>query len=203
LRASLRRRRELVLVLITGNIGSGKSTLSRIIRLKGYPVLNGDEVGKELLKKGSKAYPLVVKAFGEEILAPDGEIDTKKLGKVVFRDKKKLELLTSITHPLIVEEVRQWGELHKGQLAFVEAAVAIESGWVELFDRVVLVFAYKGQRLLRAARKFGLREALRRDSLQLPYREKLKYADFLICNTKGLLFLKEQAEYLLKELEEL
>jgi len=187
---------------ITGNIGSGKSTLSKFISLKGYPVYSADDFGKEVLKKGGEAYPLIVKAFGMEILKNDGEIDTKKLGRIVFSDRKKLELLTSITHPFIKERILKIKEEFSGRLVFVEAAVMVEYGWTYFFDKVVLVFAYKGQRLLRAAKKFGLKEALRRDSLQLPYSEKLKYSNFLICNTQTLLYLKEQADYLLADLEE-
>ena len=190
-----------MLVGITGNIGSGKSTLSKFISLRGYPVYSADDFGKEVLKKGGKAYPLVVKTFGSKILKSNGEIDTRKLGSIVFSDKKKLELLTSITHPLIKERILRVKEEFSGKLAFVEAAVMVEYGWTYLFDRVVLVFAYRGQRLLRAARRFGLKEALRRDSLQFPYSEKLKYSDFLICNTRDLLHLKEQVDYLLAELE--
>jgi len=189
-----------LIVGITGNIGSGKSTLCKILSLKGFPVYSADDFGKEVLKRGAPGYAPVVEAFGEEILKKDGEIDTKKLGKIVFSEPERLELLTSITHPLIKERILEVARKYAGGLAFVEAAVLVEYGWTSLFDRVALVYAHRGQRLLRAAKKFGLKGALRRDALQLPYSEKLKYAHFLICNTEGLLHLKEQAEYLLKEL---
>ncbi len=187
-----------MLVGITGNIGSGKSTLSQILKLKGFKVLNADEIGKEVLQK--EAFEEVVKAFGKGVLKGKN-IDIKKLAKIVFEDKKKLDMLTSITHPLIKERIKREKERSLGALTFIEAAVLIEYGWQELFDRIVLVFAYKGQRLLRASRRFGLKEAIRRDSLQLPYSKKLCYSDFLICNTSTLLKLKEQAEWLLKELK--
>jgi dephospho-CoA kinase len=190
-----------LLVGITGNIGSGKSTLCKFLSLRGYPVFSADDFGKEVLRKGAPGYARVVEAFGSGILREDGEIDTKRLGRIVFSEPEKLELLTSITHPLIKEKILEVKEVYSGSVAFVEAAVMVEYGWTSLFDRVVLVFAYKGQRLLRAARRFGLKEAVRRDSLQLPYSEKLKYCHFLICNTADLLHLKEQADYLLKELE--
>lgn len=190
-----------MIVGITGNIGSGKSTLCRILSLKGFPVYSADDFGKEVLRKGAPGYAPVVEAFGEEILREDGEIETKRLGKIVFSEPEKLKLLTSITHPLIREKIYEVAEKHSGGVAFVEAAVLVEYGWNGLFDRIVLVYAHKGQRLIRAAKKFGLKGALRREKLQLPYREKLKYADFLICNTATLLHLKEQAEELLKELK--
>jgi len=184
---------------ITGNIGSGKSTLCKILSLKGYPVYNADSFGKEVLKRGERGYAPVVEAFGEKILREDGEIDTKRLGSIVFSEPQKLKLLTSITHPLIRQKIEEVATWHAGEIVFVEAAVLIESGWADLFSKIVLVYAHRGQRLLRAARKFGLREAVRRDALQLPYSAKLKYSDFLICNTGALLHLKEQAERLVEE----
>ncbi len=186
---------------ITGNIGSGKSTLGRILFLKGFSVLNADDFGKEVLKRGEPGYRPVVEAFGEGILREDREIDTGRLGRIVFSDPEKLNLLTSITHPLIKERILEVKGRYSASVAFVEAAVMVEYGWTDLFDKVVVVFAYKGQRLLRAAKRFGLKEVLKREALQLPYGEKLKYCDFLICNTKTLLHLKEQADYLIRELE--
>ncbi|WP_457677676.1 dephospho-CoA kinase [Thermovibrio sp.] len=188
-----------MLIGITGNIGSGKSTFCKFLSLKGFKVFNADEIGKEVLFK--EARDKVVETFGREILNSEGRIDTKKLAKIVFSEPDKLELLTSITHPFIKKRISSLRKEGFNGPVFVEAAVLIEYNWQELFDSIVLVYAHKGQRLLRAARKFGLKEALRRERLQLPYGEKLKYSDFLICNTETLLHLKEQALLLLKELE--
>ena len=187
-----------MLVGVTGNIGSGKSTFTRFLKLLGYPVFDADLIGKSVLQNEAK--PQVVKAFGEEILREDGSVDTVRLGRIVFSSPEELSKLTSIVHPLILERIDSLRMEYSGVPVFVEAAVLIEYGWQSYFDSVVLVFAYRGQRLLRAARRFGLREAVRRDSLQLPYSEKLKYADYLICNTGTLLSLKEQAEYLTEEI---
>ena len=192
-----------MLVGITGNIGSGKSTVSRFLSNAGYKVFNADEMGKEVLLKGQKGYDAVLEKFGRRILSEKGEIDTKKLASIVFSGKKKLEELTSITHPLIVKEIESIKTAYRNWIVFVEAAVLVEYGWQRLFDFIVTVFAYRGQRLLRASKKFGLKEAIKRDSFQLPYREKLKYSDFLICNTKDMLHLRNQVLSLIHYLEEL
>ncbi|WP_457569403.1 dephospho-CoA kinase, partial [Desulfurobacterium sp.] len=173
-----------MIVGITGNIGAGKSTLARFIRAKGYKVLNADDMAKKLLERGEAAYDAVISLFGKDILRADGEIDKKRLADIVFSDKEALKKLTSITHPLIKEKIVSMSG--SKELIFIEAAVLIESGWHEVVDRIVLVFAYKGQRYIRASRKFGIREVIKRDKLQLPYSEKLKFADFLICNTGNL-----------------
>ncbi|WP_163327915.1 dephospho-CoA kinase [Desulfurobacterium thermolithotrophum] len=192
-----------MLVGITGNIGSGKSTVSNILKSLGYRVFNADIIGKKILLKGRRGYKAVVREFGTEILKEDGEIDTKKLASMVFSDKKNLDKLTSITHPLILEEISLIKRIYTNSIVFVEAAVLFEYGWQKLFDFVVLVFAYKGQRFLRASRRFGLKEVIRRESFQLPYEKKLEYSDFLICNTENVLHLKEQVLNLVHYLEEL
>jgi dephospho-CoA kinase len=191
-----------MIVVITGNIGSGKSTVSNFLKILGYKVFNADEIGKKVLLKGHRGYDKVLDVFGREILRENGEIDTKKLASIVFTDREKLEILTSITHPLIIEEIQGIKDRHKKELVFVEAAVAIEYGWEKIFDYVILVFAHKGQRILRAGKKFGLKEAIRRDKLQLPYSEKLKSSHFMVCNTQNLLHLKNQVLLLVKNLEE-
>ncbi|MEO2068509.1 MAG: dephospho-CoA kinase [Desulfurobacteriaceae bacterium] len=190
-----------MIVAITGNIGSGKSTVSNLLKAFGYKVFNADEIGKKVLLKGRKGYKRVLEAFGEKILTKDDEIDTRKLASIVFSDKEKLDLLTSITHPLILEEILDIKKKYKREIVFVEAAIAIEYGWEEIFDYVVLVFAYRGQRLLRAGKKFGLKEAIKRESFQLSYREKIPYSHFMVCNTENLLHLKNQILDLVKYLE--
>lgn len=188
-----------MLVGITGNIGSGKSSLSKFLRLKGFSVFDADEIGKSALQ--SEAKEQVIETFGRRVLNKNGLIDTAKLASIVFSDSSALSLLTSILHPYIVERIEKIKADYFERVAFVEAAVIVEYGWQSYFDGLVLVFAHRGQRLLRAARRFGLKEAIRRDSLQLSYGEKLKYADYLICNTKTLLHLKDQTELLIEEIE--
>ncbi len=189
-----------MIVGITGNIGSGKSTLCNFLKWKGFKVVNADLIGKSFLLKGEKAYNKVIELFGRGILKENLEIDTKKLGEIVFRDSKNLKLLTSIIHPLIESELSGIKEKYEGSVIFIEAAVLVEAGWQNLFDKIVTVFAYKGQRLLRASKRFGIKEAIRRERFQLPYREKLKFTDYLICNTREPIFMFNQAEKLLKEI---
>jgi len=187
-----------LLIGVTGNIGAGKSTFCKFIKLEGFPVYSADEIGKSVLFQVKDE---IVSLFGREILKETGEIDTSRLGRVVFSSRKKLELLTNLTHPLIKREILRIRESLSEKVGFLEAAVLIEAGWQEICDRIAVVFAYKGQRILRASKRFGMREALRRDSLQMPYSEKLKYADYLICNVTDLLKLKKQAISLLRELK--
>jgi dephospho-CoA kinase len=189
-----------MIVGITGNIGSGKSTLGKFIELQGFEVIDADVIGKTLLLKGEKGYKLVVEKFGEKILKENLEIDTGKLGSLVFSSGEKLKLLTSIIHPLIKSELLKIKERNRNSVVFVEAAVLIEAKWEKLFDRIITVFAYKGQRILRAAKRFGIKEAIRREKFQLSYKEKLKFTDYLVCNTKRPIDMFNQAEKILEEI---
>ncbi len=182
---------------ITGNIGAGKTTFARFLKKYGFKVINADDIGKNLLKKGKPGYILVIKAFGESILNGNREINRKKLASIVFSDSKKLELLTSITHPLIGETIF---ELRKEGTVFVEAALLIEANWYKKIDTVITVFAYRGQRILRAAGKFGLKEVLKRERFQFSYKDKLKFTDIMICNTKDKLHLLEQTDSFVSQL---
>jgi len=189
-----------MIVGITGNIGSGKSTLGKFIELQGFEVIDADVIGKTILLKGEKGYKLVVEKFGEKILKENLEIDTGKLGSLVFSSGEKLKLLTSIIHPLIKSELLKIKERNRNSVVFVEAAVLIEAKWEKLFDRIITVFAYKGQRILRAAKRFGIKEAIRREKFQLSYKEKLKFTDYLVCNTKRPIDMFNQAEKILEEI---
>ena len=185
------------MVGITGNIGSGKSTLGKFLKVKGFKVFDADEIGKKLLREDRDVHGKVLNAFGKGILGEGGVIDNRKLAAIVFKSREKLKLLMEIVHPAIRRELLRLKELHQGVI-FVEAAVLLEAGWQPLFDRVLTVFAYRGQRIVRAARRFGIKEALRRESFQLPYSEKLKFTDYLICNTGSPLKMYAQAEKLIE-----
>ncbi len=190
-----------MLIGVTGNIGAGKSTFCAMLKAKGYTVYDADAIGKSLIKKGAPCYLAVVSTFGSSILKEGDEIDTSKLAEIVFSNRAKLKLLTSIVHPEIVKRILQLREFSYGRLVFVECAVIVEYGWQNLFDKMVTIFATRGQRLLRVARRFGLKNALRRDSMQFSYSEKLRHTDYLICNTGNMLHLKVQLDALLSELE--
>jgi len=190
-----------LLIGITGNIGSGKTTFSNILKSLGFKVVNGDTLAKGFLKKGTPTYFKVVEMFGRDVLTLKGEIDTRALSQIVFSSEKELKKLTSIIHPPLKEEIKKLAA--EPEIVFFEAAVIVEYGWQNLFDKLITVYAHKGQRLLRASKKFGIKEVLKREMFQLPYKEKLKYTDYLICNTRHVLHLKEQAEELVKHLMEL
>ena len=129
----------MLVIGLTGGIGTGKTEVSRLLSGLGAVVINADQVGHEAYTPQSEAWEAVVKAFGEEILQPDGEIDRRKLGGIVFADPAQLAILNGIMHPrmaAIVKEKLVGLEQGGAEVAVVEAAVLFEAGWDSLVNEV-------------------------------------------------------------------
>jgi dephospho-CoA kinase len=129
----------MMVIGLTGGIGTGKSEVASILEDLGAVIINADQVGHRAYSPHTEAWNEVVKAFGEGILQPNGEIDRKQLGAIVFGDPGQLARLNQIMHPrmarLVSEEIEKLRE--EGAAAVVvEAAVLIEAGWDELVDEV-------------------------------------------------------------------
>ncbi len=189
------------MLALTGNIGAGKSTVAKFIKSFGYKVVDLDAYAKKILLTERNVRREVVNTFGEEILDEFGKISIEKLAKRVFSSKRELDKLTAITHPYLVRFLESLRVKSGAERVFVEAAVVFEYGWECLFDAIILIFAYKGQRFLRASKRFSLEEVIKRESFQMSYSEKIGKSDFLVCNTKDMLHLKTQAQSLVLYLE--
>lgn len=174
---------------ITGSIASGKSTVARRLKDRGIPVIDLDKVGHEVLRKRHEAFEPVVAAFGEAILGPDGEIDRRKLGAVVFADPAARERLNQIMHPRIrAEESRRVEAMAEaGETAVAtEAALLLETGQKKRFDFFVVVGCAPEIQIARLMKRDGstLEEAKRRIESQLSFEEKKAQADWVI-DTSG------------------
>ncbi|GIW40860.1 MAG: dephospho-CoA kinase [Candidatus Binatia bacterium] len=177
---------------LTGRLGSGKSTVARILARHGAHVIDADRVGHEVYLPGTQGWREVVGAFGREILAPDGTVDRKKLGELVFRDPEALARLNRIVHPLIGREIerrlRELRETGRRLPAVVEAAVLVEAGWTPLVDEVWLVTTTPDLAVRRVGEQRGWSPAEVRARLeaQLPEEDRLPYARVVIPNTGSL-----------------
>ncbi|GAH17389.1 unnamed protein product, partial [marine sediment metagenome] len=173
---------------LTGGIGSGKSTVSGFLKGLGAVVIDADRVGHEVFKPDTEAWREVVAAFGKEILAPDGDIDRRKLGKIVFDNYEALARLNQIMHPRICALVKALIEEYRRQgvgVVVLEAPVLLEAGRPSLVDEVDEVWvtvAPESTVLKRLKKKLGLSEpeSLARIRSQLPPEEKIKHADVVI-----------------------
>ena len=174
---------------LTGSIASGKSTVAKRLKDRGIPVIDLDKVGHEVLRRRHEAFEPVVAEFGDGILGPDGEIDRKKLGAVVFNDPAARERLNRIMHPKIrEEEARRVGAMAEDgvQAVVTEAALLIETGQKKRFDFFVVVGCDPAVQIARLMKRDGstAEQARSRIDAQLSFEEKKAEADWVI-DTSG------------------
>lgn len=170
---------------LTGGIGSGKSTVSDMLRAKGAAVVYADQVGHEVYRPATAVWDDVVAAFGRQVLAADGQIDRRKLGAIVFADPEARRRLNAITHPPMHARMAQCLDELRQQavgVAVLEAAILIEAGWADLADEVWLTLAPPAVAAQRLMARSGLsqQEAEARIASQLSNEERLEHADVVI-----------------------
>jgi dephospho-CoA kinase len=170
---------------LTGGIASGKSTVASLLRERDYLVLDADILSRELLEPGQDAYQEVVRDFGDDILLPGGAVDRKKLGAIVFQDAKKRARLNAIIHPRIREIGAQWfTSLDRPggpDVAFEDAALILEAGLKNSFDRVMVCWCRPEQQVERLVeRGLSAEDARQRMAAQMPMEEKRRLADEVI-----------------------
>lgn len=146
-----------MIVAITGGIGSGKSVVSRILRLLGYSVYDSDTQAKRLMNDSPSLRYGLVKAFGEK-LYKNGCVDAKYLSSIVFSDASKLAVLNSLVHPAVRANILHWAEQSEG-LVFVETAIPYSSGVHLIVDKIWRVDAPESVRVRRVMMRNGLSEA--------------------------------------------
>ncbi|MGA8037476.1 MAG: dephospho-CoA kinase [Candidatus Acidiferrales bacterium] len=170
---------------LTGGMAAGKSTVASMLRSHDCPILDADTIGHELLESGQEAHDETVAAFGKEILDEYGNVDRGILGKMVFADSEKLQRLNAILHPRIHDVVQNWfAALDRGdppEVAVVEAALLIESGFYKSLDKLIVCWCLPDQQIERMIER-GLtpEQAQQRIAAQMPNDEKLKLADATI-----------------------
>lgn len=185
---------------LTGGIASGKSTASAIIKKFGIPVIDADLIARELVGVGEPALDEIVEYFGKEVLNPDGTLNRKLLGSIVFSDPKKLEILNHITHRRIIERIENKIAMCKERgdhpVVFLDAALLIEMNMRKLVDEIWLISVEQDIQLKRLMERDGLSitEAKNRIHSQMPLEEKKKHADVIIDNSKDYLHLEKQIE---------
>jgi dephospho-CoA kinase len=173
---------------LTGGIASGKSTVGRMLREEGAPVVDADLLARQVVEPGRPAYDDVVREFGADVVAPDGTLDRKRLGEIVFADDARRRRLNQITHPRIAAASQAEIAAHGAAgapVVFYEAALLVENGLHRGLDGLVVVRATPEQQVERCMRRDGVTEeqARARIASQLPLTEKLAVATHVIDNT--------------------
>jgi dephospho-CoA kinase len=180
--------RRFLLVGLTGGLATGKSTVSDILRALGCVVLDADALAREVVEPGQPALAAVAREFGPEVVQPDGTLDRKRLGAIVFADPERRRRLEALTHPAIRDRyLARLAELEaRGFEGIViwDAPVMIESGGYRHVDRLVVVVTDAATQRARARARDGDRaDAERKIASQVPLVEKASLAHYVIDNS--------------------
>ncbi|MDG3028621.1 dephospho-CoA kinase [Streptococcus sp. ST2] len=190
---------------LTGGIASGKSTVTSYLKEKGYPVIDADQVVRELQVPGGALYRVLVDHFGKEILTKEGELDRVALGQRIFSDPSERDWSNRVQGRLIREalaEVRD-RQATQSDLFFMDIPLLIEQGYEEWFESVWLVAVSKETQLKRLMERNHLSElqAQERIASQMPLDEKSAHADLVLDNNDDLTALYAQLDAALQQLE--
>jgi dephospho-CoA kinase len=195
---------------LTGGIGAGKTTVGKMFVELGCHVIDSDSITRELFKPGQKVRALVAAAFGPAVVAPDGSIDRKALGELVFNDDGLRQKLNGIVHPAIIQRQKKFMEVASSidpdGIALVDAALMIEAGTYKNYDKLVVVMVTPEIQRKRLRDRSGLTDEQieARIAAQLPMTEKAKFADYIVENSGTVDETRRQVEeiyYQLRGLE--
>jgi dephospho-CoA kinase len=177
----------MLLVGLTGNIGSGKSTVAQMFSERGATIIDADILARRAVEVGTSAYGKIVARWGSRILAPDGQLDRAAVRRIVFADHDQLEELNQIVHPEVerlrvrlIDQARRRGD----QVVICDIPLLFERHMTDRFDRIVLVDASRALRLERLVKDRDLRETEAVDMIaaQMPAELKRARADYIIEN---------------------
>jgi len=174
-----------MLIGLTGQIGSGKTTAAKIFKKLGAVVIDADLIGREVVDESSPLLKNLVKAFGSEILDKNGRLKRKKLASIAFATKENHIRLNELVHPYLLRELRLRTRkaLKENELVVIDAALLLDWGLDKEMDRVLVIHTSLEKRLARlAARGISRADALARQKAQLPFREFQRRADRVILN---------------------
>jgi dephospho-CoA kinase len=181
--------RKFLLVGLTGGIATGKSTVSNMLRGLGAEIIDADQLARQVVEPGQPAWREIVEEFGRDVLTPDGTLDRKKLGAIVFAHPEQRKRLEAITHPAIRARVKaRVDELAARGFAgivFYDAAILIEALGHQDMDRIVVVMTDEATQVARLRGRDGTDDAegRRKIASQMPLAEKAKLADYVIDNS--------------------
>lgn len=187
---------------LTGGIATGKSTVSRMLRQRGAAIVDADQAARAVVMPGSEGIRKVREAFGDQVIAADGNLDRAALRNIVFQDEAARKKLNGILHPLIIEhmeeEVARYQQAEEERPVVLDVPLLIEENLTGLAELVVVVYLPEDLQLKRLMERDGISaaEARRMVGAQMPIEEKKPFADVLIDNTGSLADTERQVDAL-------
>ncbi|TCZ75287.1 dephospho-CoA kinase [Paenibacillus albiflavus] len=185
---------------LTGGIACGKSTVANMLKARGAILIDADVIAREVVEPGQPGLLQLVQHFGREIILPDGRLDRKALGGIVFGDEAKRKELNNILHPSIRKEIRNRMEKYAisdpDKLIVVDIPLLYESGYDSMFEQIMVVYVPREIQLKRLIHRDGFTqaEAEARLNTQVPIEDKKNLADVLIDNSGSLDTTEAQIE---------
>ena len=182
----------MLLVGLTGGIATGKSLVSQILKELGAYIIDADKIARQVVEPEKPAWLEIVKFFGRDIINKDKIINRKRLGEIIFNDPVKRRKLEEIVHPRVIEEenrmLKEYLKIKPDGIVIIDAALLIEAGSHKRVDKLIVVYADKETQTKRLMERDGLSrtDAEKKIASQLPLDKKVKMADFVIDNSKGI-----------------
>lgn len=195
----------MIRIALTGTIAAGKTSAAILLKRRGFSVFNADQYARMATHSSNVCFPKIIEAFGEDIIAPDGDIDRAKLAAAIFSDEEKRLTLNSIVHPYVKEGMLRFFEHHQDDKAvFAEVPLLFEAGWQDLFDHIVVVTCSKETAITRMMedRDYTREEAEARYNSQIDPEKQTAMADKVIFNDGSLQDLDHEINMYIKELRE-
>jgi len=191
-----------LIIGLTGGIVSGKSTVARMFKDLGAKIVDADKLGHKVILPQGAAWKRIIKTFGKDILQKDQTINREKLGKIVFANQNLLKKLNKITHPEIIKLIKKEISLAKDKskeekkILIIDAALIYETKIDRLMDKIIVVYLNEEEQLERLIKRNNLskKEASQKIKSQIPLKEKIEIADYVIDNSNSLDKTKEQVE---------
>lgn len=194
-----------MIIGITGSIGTGKSTVSNYLISKGYSVVDADKISKGAYNVGSNGYKAILEVFGVEILNSNGEVDRKKIKKIVFDNSNMLQRLNMAIHPIIINEIEKEIEilLESQNVVFLDAPLLIETELHKKVDKIIVVGCDKNEQINRIIKrdKITADMAISIINSQMSIDEKLKFADYIVYNNSTIENLYSQVDEIILEIK--
>ena len=189
----------MIIAGLTGGIASGKSTVSRFLSEAGARIIDADKIAREVVSQGSPGYDAILSFFGRTVLLPDGEIDRKRLGEIIFNDPEKKACLDSIVHPQVFERtaemICQISAQTPDAVVIMDTPLLLEAGMERDLAEVIVVYVPEILQLERLMKRDGIdkQAAMARIRSQMPIEEKRKRATVVIDNSGTMSDSRRQA----------
>ena len=192
----------MLVIGLTGSLGTGKSTVAAMFAKKGAQVIDADAITRDLLAPGKKCVKKVAKIFPGAILQTS-TINRSELAKIVFNNPRELKKLTDILYPEALKVVKSQLSRYKHEsFVILDAPLLFESGWDKITDTTIVVKALRRQQIERAQKRLGITRSnvMRRLANQMPLKKKCDMADIIIDNSRDLIGTRKQVDMIINTL---